>query len=278
MLTTLLTSNPLTAQLRHDLRPVSANLLLVEISLCRMIRVDGQFVNSTGPEWMSTLVAEPLSQSTASSLLPAQYSRRRFAVPLTFALLAASCLIIDMPVARFCVARHTPRFLVDLLKNAETFGHSAGVTLIVLTVFFLDSDGKRRAITAALSAVAGGMAANVLKLCVGRFRPQSLDLQTADLSATFIGLFPLGIGGSGQQSFPSAHTATAVGLAVALAAFYPRGRLWFGVLALLVALQRIETSAHYPSDVCAGAAIGWLAGQMVVRLRECPARSAVTSA
>lgn len=200
--------------------------------------------------------------------LSAQNGRHRVAMPLLFALLAALCLAIDVPVARFCAARHTPKFLVDLLKNAETFGHSAGVALIVLTVLVLEPDGKRRALTATLTAVAGGMAANVLKLCVGRYRPGSIDLHTADLADTFIRLFPLGTGGSGQQSFPSAHTGTAVGLAVALAAFYPRGRLWFGVLALLVGLQRIETSAHYPSDVCAGAAIGWIAGHIVLTLRQ----------
>ncbi len=217
---------------------------------------------------MSTVAAERLPESMKVPLLVSQAGGRRFAVAGFFVVLAVVCLAIDMPVARFCVARHTPRFLVDLLKNAETFGHSAGVTLIVLTVFFLDSQGRSRAITAALSALAGGLAANILKLCVGRFRPQSLELQTAALSDTFIGLFPFGAGGSGHQSFPSAHTGTAVGLAVALAAFYPRGRIWFAVLALLVGLQRIETSAHYPSDVCVGAALGWIAGQIVLTLRQ----------
>lgn len=217
---------------------------------------------------MSTLIAERLPDSRKATLMLPQAGRRKLVVPVIFVVLAVVCLAIDLPVARFCQARHVPKFLVDFLKNAETFGHSAGVTLIVLTVLFLDPQGRQRAVTAALSALAGGLGANILKLCVGRYRPQSIDLQTADLSATFISLFPFGTGGSGHQSFPSAHTGTAVGLAVALAAFYPRGRIWFGVLALLVGLQRIETSAHYPSDVCAGAAIGWIAGQIVLTLRQ----------
>ncbi len=221
-----------------------------------------------GSERMSTVTTGPVPDAIEPTLMLAQERRRALVMPAVFCLLAVLCLAIDMPVARFFEARHTPKFLVDLLKNAETFGHSAGVALIVLTVLVLDPQGRPRAATAALCALAGGLGTNVLKLCVGRYRPGSIDLQATDLSATFIGLFPFGTGGSGQQSFPSAHTGTAVGLAVALAAFYPRGRLWFGVLALLVGLQRIETSAHYPSDVCAGAAIGWIAGHLVLTLRQ----------
>jgi membrane-associated phospholipid phosphatase len=183
-------------------------------------------------------------------------------------LLAGLCLFIDMPVARFCLDTRFPKILVDLLKNAESFGHSAGVALIVLTVLFIDPQGRSRAINATLCAIAGGMGANIVKLCVGRIRPQSLELTTVDLTATFTGLFRFAAGGSAHQSFPSAHTATAVGLAVGLAAAYPHGRAWFFVMAALVGLQRIQTSAHYPSDVFVGAAVGWIAAQAVMTWRQ----------
>ncbi len=194
--------------------------------------------------------------------------RSRFLVPASCLCLAVISLVIDLPVARFFAAGNTPKILVDLLKNAETFGHSAGVTLIVLTVLCVDPHGWQRAGNAALCALAGGLAANVVKLLIGRVRPQSLDLAAADLTGTFSGFFRFAAGGSAHQSFPSAHTATAVGLAVALAAAYPRGRLWFGILAALVGLQRIQTSAHYPSDVFAGAAVGWIAAQIVLMYRN----------
>lgn len=205
-----------------------------------------------------------LTASTLPALEIAPPRRYRLAAPMACLLLAGLSLAIDLPVARFCAAGHIPKFVVDFLKNAESFGHSAGVTLIVLTVLVLDPQGRSRAGMTALAAFAGGMGANLVKLCVSRLRPQSLDLAAADLVSTFVGVFRFGTGGSGHQSFPSAHTATAVGLAVALATIYPRGRVWFGLLAALVGLQRIQTSAHYPSDVFAGAAIGWLAAQMVV--------------
>lgn len=196
-------------------------------------------------------------------------------VPAVLLALAGLSLLIDMPVARFFLTAKTPKIIVDLLKNAETFGHAAGVALIAVTILCVDPQGLLRAANAALCAIAGGLSANVVKLLIGRVRPQSLDLAAADLSATFTGFFRFAAGGSAQQSFPSAHTATAVGLAVALAAAYPRARVWFFVLAALVGLQRIQTSAHYPSDVFAGAVVGWIAAQTVLMLRQ--PKTAITS-
>jgi membrane-associated phospholipid phosphatase len=110
------------------------------------------------------------------------------------------------------------------------------------------------------------LGANVVKLLVGRIRPRNYDFPMTSVWDTFTTILPLGAGGSPHQSFPSAHTATATGLAVALAALYPQGRWWFATLALLVAVHRVETSAHYPSDVCAGALVGWLIGNGCVSM------------
>jgi membrane-associated phospholipid phosphatase len=67
------------------------------------------------------------------------------------------------------------------------------------------------------------------------------------------------------QSFPSAHAATAVGLACGMTAVYPHARWVFALAAMMAALQRLVTGAHYPSDVLAGAAIGCLAGALLWR-------------
>jgi membrane-associated phospholipid phosphatase len=72
-------------------------------------------------------------------------------------------------------------------------------------------------------------------------------------------------GGSKNQSFPSAHTATAFALATALALHFPRGRRLFPAIAFLVALQRVETGAHYLSDALCGAALGLTVGTLCVR-------------
>ena len=43
--------------------------------------------------------------------------------------------------------------------------------------------------------------------------------------------------------------------------------MFFG-FAALVGLQRIVSSSHFPSDVCVGAAVGWVMGQAALALRQ----------
>jgi undecaprenyl-diphosphatase len=67
-----------------------------------------------------------------------------------------------------------------------------------------------------------------------------------------------------RYSFPSGHTLHAVSFTVMLAQYYP-ALLWLvAPFALSVAVSRVVLGLHYPSDVLAGALLGWLlaAGSM----------------
>jgi len=111
--------------------------------------------------------------------------------------------------------------------------------------------------------------ADLLKLCILRIRPCQFNFD-GPVWTTFNQWFPLfGIGSSGQ-SFPSAHTATAVGLAAALTWLYPRGRLLFPLFAMLVGCQRIASGAHFLSDVLVGAAAGCVVAQLVLQFGVLP--------
>ncbi len=101
-----------------------------------------------------------------------------------------------------------------------------------------------------------GLMADLAKLSIQRSRPKIFDYHGGVLD-TFGPLLNLG-NGHGGQGFPSAHVASAVGLAVALSRLYPQGRALFVSLAALACLQRLESGAHFLSDVLAGAAIGYL--------------------
>jgi len=59
-----------------------------------------------------------------------------------------------------------------------------------------------------------------------------------------------------SPSFPSGHTAAAVAFTTAIAPTWPLAGALCTVPAALVAIERVQSGAHYPSDVAAGAAIG----------------------
>ena len=171
-------------------------------------------------------------------------------------LAAAGALGIDVSVGQWCRA---DRDLDRFFGKFEPFGHGLGVATILISVWLLDP-GRRWAIPRVLTvAAASGLAVDLVKVLVVRVRPSHFDFQ-GSVWTTFGDWLPLGSAGSAGQSFPSGHTATAVGLAVALAWLYPRGRWLFPTLAALVACQRVETGAHWPSDVLAAAAVGCLVG------------------
>ena len=69
-------------------------------------------------------------------------------------------------------------------------------------------------------------------------------------------------------SFPSGHSAVAWSLALALSWLYPQGRRFFVFLAVMVMVQRVLSSTHFPSDTFAGAAIGILVTSLLLPSRE----------
>lgn len=97
-----------------------------------------------------------------------------------------------------------------------------------------------------------GIIADIIKPIAGRARPHLW------LESGIYGFHPFTRMGFLWNGIPSGHTTTAFALAFSLSFLYPRLRfLWFGY-ALLLAVSRIMVDAHYVSDVCAGALLGWL--------------------
>ena len=65
-------------------------------------------------------------------------------------------------------------------------------------------------------------------------------------------------------SLPSGHATTAFAVLVAFGTLWPRARTVLWIYALLIAASRVVVTAHYPSDVLAGAAVG-IVGALLVR-------------
>ena len=68
---------------------------------------------------------------------------------------------------------------------------------------------------------------------------------------------------SPDPSFPSDHAAVAFAIAFAVLAFSRRAGIGFLTAAALIGLSRIALGMHYPSDVIAGAGVGWAAALLV---------------
>jgi membrane-associated phospholipid phosphatase len=198
------------------------------------------------------------------TLAPSVSVRSLYRGAAVLALLAGLTLLADLPLARTYAAAAIPSDLRRVLGWSEVFAHGLGVAVIALVVFVLDPPRRRELPRLLASAALAGLLANAVKLLVGRVRPRYYTLDDGVLG-TFLGPLPWWFGtptdlgyGFAIQSFPSGHTATAVGLAVGLTRLYPRGGWLFFLFAILAAWQRIDAGAHYLSDTIAAASLGLL--------------------
>lgn len=199
--------------------------------------------------------------------------------PLRLRLLAAGLLVaaggllllVDLPVAGWFRQNELPGDLARLVNFSEVFAHGLGAAAVLGVAVALDPSLRQAGMRwdlarLCLAAFSGGLVVDLIKGVVTRVRPRSADLTSL---ASALGTFgdqaatagvPLAKGPLAKSvelmSFPSGHAAVAAGMATALAWKYPHGLPVFAAVAACAAFQRVVTSAHYPSDVAFGAAIG----------------------
>ncbi len=169
--------------------------------------------------------------------------------------LGVAAMAIDVPLANWARSESSPRAFQKLCSLSEIFGHGVGVAAILLLIAVIDPRHRYALPRIAAAALGSGLLANALKLFVARDRPYHFDF-SGPSSETFLQWFPMLSNSSGEQSFPSSHVATAAGLAIVLARYYPRGRWLFPVFAALAGCQRVLEEAHFLSDVFWGATVG----------------------
>jgi membrane-associated phospholipid phosphatase len=177
-------------------------------------------------------------------------------------LAAILAMAIDVPLSRVLVAGQALRLLHHFLESFEPFGRPPAVIAVALAVVLCGGSRRGAGFRIAAAALLSGLAVDILKLFVARIRPRHFDFQ-GTVFDTFSGALPGTGAGSKLQSWPSGHTATAVGFCLALSIIFPKGRWLFRVLAALVALQRIESGAHYLSDTLFAAGVAYAVAMII---------------
>ncbi len=171
------------------------------------------------------------------------------------ALSTVSYYLYDIPLAYYC--RGLNRSILDAAEIVTQAGDSlwyfVALFFFYILIHFVWKNEKWSAkiIYLFLCLSLSGILSTMIKWLAGRNRP--------------INLFEDGLFGFDlfkisylyeTTSFPSGHAVTVFALAAAVSFLYPRLRIAVFSAAILIALSRVVLTAHYLSDVVAGAAVG----------------------
>lgn len=157
------------------------------------------------------------------------------------------------------------RILTDFGKDVYVLSAIA-VSLLVVAIAAPALSGMQRSLLLGLgtrlqfllfAVLVPILAGELIKYVVGRGRPfvggEANAFNFSHLAGT-----------EAYASFPSGHATTAVALAFAVSALWPRARIAMIFYALVIVATRLLLLAHHPSDVVAGALAGTV-GAMAVR-------------
>lgn len=225
-------------------------------------------------EQLSATNTTTVLRRTPQPELPAFRSNSIWPPAILLVALGGVALWVDLPLARYCMARNLPGVVREFFERGESYGHACGVILISFTILFVTKHGWRQSWQLSAIALSAGVAADLVKILFFRVRPCRMDPAVVSIWDTFLGFLPWRNGmeqsysllETSYHSLPSAHVATAVALSCCLTTLFPRGRWWFFALAVLTAGNRIDGGAHFLSDTLWGAALGWIVGQYGIHL------------
>lgn len=136
----------------------------------------------------------------------------------------------------------------DMFFSAITHLGDAGIAWIILSLLFLCIKKYRKYGAAmAFALIFGVIIGNItLKPLIARIRPYDVNT-TIDVLVKKPTDF----------SFPSGHTLSSFAASLALLKYNKRLGIAAVIIAVLIAFSRMYLYIHYPTDVLAGAIIGW---------------------
>jgi membrane-associated phospholipid phosphatase len=219
--------------------------------------------------WLAALTAPPRVGAAGRRLRP-PISRLAVGTLIAIGAVAAVMLLLDS----WAIAQHRgiPSWLVDVFNELTDFGKAewflvpTGILLVAIAAMGSPALGRTAyLVLISLAARTGfvfmavalpSLFATIVKRLIGRARP--LRIENADIH------FAPFSWRTDFASLPSGHSTTAFAGAVALGALFPRARVALWTYAVIIALSRVVLTAHFPSDVLAGAVVGGC-GALLVR-------------
>lgn len=168
-------------------------------------------------------------------------------------LIVLSYFFLDIPVSLYCKGLN--KSIVDFFGIVTEFGISTWYLVGSFALFLFYRFFRRRPIYAhralfLFSAIAvSGIVSNILKVIIGRYRPE-MFFEKGLYGINFFNF------SHGLTSFPSGHTATTFSLAWALSLFFPRTRIPLLCFAVMVGASQVIITSHYLSDALGGAYVG----------------------
>jgi undecaprenyl-diphosphatase len=176
--------------------------------------------------------------------------------------LAVACAVMMVLERRGMRTTLTLSFKGDVKRETRflaQYGQLVCTFFTALLIWQIDLSRGLRICAALWTAVIGvTILATTVKRLLGRARPRS------EHAGKFLG--PSLKTANYRESFPSSHSASALAYSTVLAMAYPHAAVTFWFLGLTCAILRYVMDAHWPSDVLAGIALGYLAGILSWRI------------
>jgi membrane-associated phospholipid phosphatase len=193
------------------------------------------------------------------------------AVAVTLGVLILGMVFIDARVSS--AVGSLPHWVQSFFNTITDYGKS-GWTLWPLGLLFLFLcsvppvlTGFQQRVLAAIMVRVGflftaiavpSLFDTIIKRLIGRARPMVTGHFDPYAFSPFIWR-------ADYASLPSGHATTAFAIMVAFSSIWPGARTYFLIYAVLIAISRVVLTAHYPTDVAAGALVGILGALMVRR-------------
>jgi len=197
---------------------------------------------------------------------------RQMAIAAGVGIAALLFLMVAIDAAAIRGVGHLPRWIVSAFDDITDYGKS-GWFLWPLGLIFLALAAvppmltafSQRVLAAIMVRIGFLFAAiavpslfvTIIKRLIGRARPMVGGSLDPFLYNPFVWH-------AAYAGMPSGHATTAFAALVAFGTLWPRSRTLWLVYALLIAISRVVVTAHYPSDVVAGALVG-IGGAVLVR-------------